>query len=204
MTVRRLTGRARVFLWLSWPVIVVPASVWLLNHVGHRPYEIAPKPGDPANMPLELHLRDWDGRERSLVDFRGKVVMIYFGYTRCPEACPLQLYSLSQLMKNLGTASARVQVLFITLDPQRDTPKSLKLYLNSFDPSFLALTGSMAEVDRAARTFHVTYIRVPVGNDYSIDHTSVTYVLDKGGRLRFREPSSAGLNDYLGDLRQLL
>lgn len=204
MTVRRLPGRARVFLWLFWPVIVVPASVWLLNNAGHRPYEIAPKSGDPADMPLELHLRDWDGHERSLADFRGKVVMIYFGYTRCPEACPLQLYSLSKLMKQLGAASYRVQVLFITLDPERDTPKYLKLYLNTFDPNFLALTGSMAEVDRAARTFHVRYVRAPLGNDYTIDHTSVTYLLDKGGRLRFREPSSADLDDYLGDLRKLL
>ncbi len=148
--------------------------------------------------------RDWDGHERSLADFRGKVVMIYFGYTRCPEACPLQLYSLSQVMRRLGAASAQVQVLFITLDPERDLPKNLKLYLNSFDSSFLALTGSTAEVDRAARTFHVTYIRIPVGNDYSIDHTSVTYLLDKAGYLRFREPSSADPDDYLTNLRKLL
>ena len=159
--------------------------------------------GDGPSEPLELHLRDWDGHERSLADFRGKVVMVYFGYTRCPEACPLELFRLSTVMKQLGAARARVQVLFITLDPDRDTPKLLKAYLNVFDPGFLALTGSADEVALASRTFHVTYVRTPVANDYFIDHTSVTYLLDKEGRLRFREPSSAALEDYLRDLNRL-
>jgi protein SCO1/2 len=183
-----------LYLWLCWVALVAPAAVWVYVQLERRTYD----------APTELHLTDWDGHARLLVDFRGKVVMVYFGYTRCPEACPLELYGLSRLMRHLGASRARVQVLFITLDPERDTPKYLKLYLNSFDPTFLALTGSMAEVDRAARSFGVTYVRVPIGNDYSIDHTSVTYLLDTQGHLRFREPSSAYLDDYLRDLSKLL
>ena len=188
-----MNRRTWLFLWLGWPLIVVPAAVWEFRYWSGE-----------SSEPLALHLKDWDGHERSLEDFRGKVVMVYFGYTRCPEACPLEFFRLSRVMKQLGAARARVQVLFITLDPDRDTPQLLKAYLNVFDSGFLALSGSTTDIASAARTFHVIYVRTPAGNDYFIDHTSVTYLIDKQGYLRFREPPSADTEDYIRHLNQLL
>ena len=101
----------------------------------------------------QFNLRDVGGRPRSLADFRGRVLVVFFGFTHCPDACPTELFKLALAMKQLGAVSDRIQVLFITLDPERDTPAVLESYVSAFDPRFVALTGTNSEIDAAAASF---------------------------------------------------
>jgi protein SCO1/2 len=147
-----------------------------------------------------LRLFDFDGRPRRLADYRGRVLVIFFGFVRCPDACPAELFKLALAMKRLGPLSERMQVLFVTLDPERDTPQVLKSYVTAFDPRFVGLTGSTAEIDRAAMSFYVEYARVGRGADYSIDHSTSTFVLDAHGRLRLVGTLDTTVDDLVHDL----
>jgi protein SCO1 len=147
-----------------------------------------------------LRLLDFDGRPRQLADYRGDVLVIFFGFVRCPDACPAELFKLALAMKRLGPARERVQVLFVTLDPEHDTPLVLKSYVTAFDPRFVGLTGSTADIDRAAMSFYVEYARVGRGADYTIDHTTSTFVLDAHGRLRLVGTLDATVDDWVHDL----
>jgi protein SCO1 len=147
-----------------------------------------------------LRLLDFDGRPRQLADYRGRVLVIFFGFVRCPDACPAELFKLALAMKRLGPLSEHVQVLFVTLDPERDTPQVLKSYVTAFDPRFVGLTGSSAEIDRAAMSFYVEYARVGRGADYSIDHSTSTFVLDAHGRLRLVGTLDTAVDDWVHDL----
>jgi protein SCO1/2 len=147
-----------------------------------------------------LRLLDFDGRPRQLADYRGRVLVIFFGFVRCPDACPAELFKLALAMKRLGPLSEHMQVLFVTLDPERDTPKVLKRYVTAFDPRFVGLTGSTAEIDRAATSFYVEYARVGRGADYSIDHSTSTFVLDAHGRLRLIGTLDTAVDDWVHDL----
>jgi protein SCO1/2 len=151
----------------------------------------------------DFALVDAAGHARMLADYRGRVVVVFFGFVHCPDVCPAELFKLALAMKQLGPAAAHVQVLFVTLDPARDTRKVLKGYVTAFDPRFVGLTGSAAQIDRAARNFFVEYARVPVGADYTIDHSTSTFVLDAAGRLRLVGTPGAGVADYAHDLRLL-
>jgi len=148
-----------------------------------------------------LRLFDFDGRPRQLADYRGRVLVIFFGFVRCPDACPAELFKLAQAMKRLGPMSEHMQVLFVTLDPERDTPQVLKSYVTAFDPRFVGLTGSTADIDRAAMSFYVEYARVGRGADYSIDHSTSTFVLDAHGRLRLVGTLDTTVDDWVHDLR---
>lgn len=147
-----------------------------------------------------LRLVDFAGRPRELADYRGRVLVIFFGFVRCPDACPAELFKLALAMKRLGPLSEHVQVLFVTLDPERDTPQVLKSYLSAFDPRFVGLTGSTADIDRAAASFYVEYARVGRGADYSIDHSTSTFVLDAHGRLRLVGTLETSIEDWVHDL----
>jgi protein SCO1/2 len=147
-----------------------------------------------------LRLFDFDGRPRQLADYRGRVLVIFFGFVRCPDACPAELFKLALAMKRLGPLSEHVQVLFVTLDPERDTPQVLKSYVTAFDPRFVGLSGSTAEIDRAAMSFYVEYARVGRGADYSIDHSTSTFVLDAHGRLRLVGTLETTVDDWVHDL----
>ena len=139
-----------------------------------------------AGYGKELSLTDQNGRPRTLADFRGKVVVLFFGYTHCPDVCPTTLAELSQVMKMLGSDADRVQVLFVTVDPERDTPAVLSQYVTAFDPRFLGLSGDAAATRRAAKEFKVFYEKRkgPAPGEYSVDHSAGTYVIDPEGRLR--------------------
>ena len=150
-----------------------------------------------------LRLLDFDGRPRQLADYRGRILVIFFGFVRCPDACPAELFKLALAMKRLGPVSEHVQVLFVTLDPERDTPQVLKSYLTAFDPRFVGLTGSTADIDRAAMSFYVEYARVGRGADYSIDHSTSTFVLDSHGRLRLVGTLDTTIDDWVHDLRRV-
>jgi protein SCO1/2 len=152
----------------------------------------------------EFKLIDFDRRPRSLADYRGSVVVVLFGFTRCPEVCSAELFKLAAAMKQLGPVSEHVQVLFISLDPERDTPASLKSYVTAFDRRFIGLTGTAAQIDQAASSFFVQYARVAVGTDYTIDHSTGAYVLDTRGHLRLIGALDTSIDDFVHDLTALV
>ena len=138
-----------------------------------------------AQVGAPFALRDPDGRLRKLSDYRGKVVTIYFGFTTCPDVCPTDLAQQAKALRSLGRRAREVQPLFITLDPERDTPKLLRRYVRSFHPSIVALTGPEADIRRIARDFKVYSQRVPDRtNGYTIAHAAFTFVLGRDGRYR--------------------
>ena len=135
----------------------------------------------------DFHLTDHTGRPRSLADFKGKVVSIFFGYTQCPDVCPTTMADMHTVLQQLGPAdAAKVQVLFITIDPERDTQALLSQYVPAFDPGFIGLRGDPAVTAQTAKDFKVFYEKVPgkTPGTYSMNHTAGSYVYDPQGRLR--------------------
>jgi protein SCO1 len=151
-------------------------------------------------------LTDQNGKPRTLADFKGKVVVLFFGYTQCPDVCPTTMAELASVMKELGPAADQVQVLFVTLDPERDTPALLASYVPQFDKRFLGLYGSPADTAKVAKEFKVFYTKVPgsAPDNYSIDHTAGTYVFDRDGKLRLFVRHGQGPAPLVHDIRQLL
>jgi protein SCO1/2 len=151
---------------------------------------------------LELH--DHTGKPRRLEDFRGKAVVVFFGFTHCPDVCPTTLADVAQALKQLGADAQRVQVLFVTVDPERDTPEVLARYVTAFDPRFLGLYGDAAATQRAAKEFKVYYEKRKAGAGYSVDHSGQTYVIDPQGRLRLFVRHDRIASDLPDDLKTLL
>lgn len=159
-----------------------------------------------ADFGKELALTGHDGKPRSLADFRGKLVVLFFGYTHCPDICPTTLADVAAALKQLGSDAARVQVLFVTVDPERDTPEILAKYVSAFDPSFLGLSGDAAVTQRAAKEFKIFYEKRPGGapGSYTVDHSGQSYVFDAQGRLRLFVRHDRIAQDLPEDLRALL
>jgi protein SCO1/2 len=154
----------------------------------------------------DFALNDQDGKPRTLADFKGKVVVIFFGYTHCPDVCPTTMSEMAAVMKQLGADADRVQVLFVTLDPERDTPALLKQYVPAFDPRFIALSGDQDATAKVAKEFRVFYQKVP-GKDagsYTMDHTAASYVFDPQGRVRLFVRHGQGPEPIAQDLKILL
>lgn len=152
-------------------------------------------------------LTDHTGKPRTLQDFRGKLVVLFFGYTQCPDVCPTTMAKMATVMKELGPASKDVQVLFVTLDPERDTQELLNAYVPAFHPSFIGLYGDKEATDRTAKEFKVFYAKTPSGDDpknYTVDHMSGSYVFDREGRVRLLVRHEAEPGAIASDLRQLL
>jgi protein SCO1/2 len=162
----------------------------------------------------DFHLTDFNGLPRSLADFKGKVVMIFFGYTQCPDVCPTTMAEMRAVMQKLGSAdAAKVQVLFITVDPERDTAALLKQYVPAFDPTFLGLRGDLDATAKTAKDFKVFYQKVPgkTPGSYSVDHSAGSYVYDPQGRLRLfvrsapmGEDASPSVDRLAGDINMFL
>ena len=159
-----------------------------------------------ASYAHDLSLTDADGRARSLADFKGKIVVIFFGYTQCPDVCPATMAELAQVKQALGAQGDRLQGVFVTIDPERDTPAILKAYMASFDPSFVALRGSLEQTAAAAKEFKIFYAKVPGRSEgsYSMDHTAGTFVLDAQGQPRLFERYGAEVPALVSDIRALL
>jgi protein SCO1/2 len=139
-----------------------------------------------ADYGKDFALTDHTGKTRTLADFRGKVVVMFFGYIHCPDVCPTTLAELKVVKEQLGEDGKRLQVLFVTLDPERDTPQLLASYASAFDPSFLGLYGDAAATARVAKEFKVFYQKAPgkTPDSYTVDHSAGSYVFDPQGRLR--------------------
>jgi len=158
-----------------------------------------------ADYGKELTLTDHTGKTRTLADFRGKVVVVFFGYTHCPDVCPTTLAELKVAREQLGDDGKRVQVLFVTVDPERDTRELLANYVPAFDPSFLGLYGDAAETARVAKEFKVFYQKAPgkTPDSYTVDHSSGSYVFDPQGHLRLLV-RPGNVSNLVADLRILL
>jgi len=151
-------------------------------------------------------LTDHNGKPRTLADFKGKVVVVFFGYTQCPDVCPTTLSELAGIKKALGSEAERLQVIFITLDPQRDTPELMAGFVPAFDSSFLGLWGEQAVIDKVAKDFKVFAQKVPSkdSKSYTIDHTAGSYVFDDQGRIRLFVRHGQGGDGLQKDLQRLL
>ena len=151
-------------------------------------------------------LTDHNGKHRTLADFKGKVVVVFFGYTQCPDVCPTTLSELAGIKKALGSEAERLQVIFITLDPQRDTPELMAGFVPAFDSSFLGLWGEQAVIDKVAKDFKVFAQKVPSkdSKSYTIDHTAGSYVFDDQGRIRLFVRHGQGGDGLQKDLQRLL
>jgi len=159
-----------------------------------------------ADYGKSLSLTDQNGQARTLADFKGKVVVLFFGFTQCPDVCPTTLAAMAAVMKELGTDAARVQVVLVTLDPERDSAAMLGAYVTAFNPTFIALRGDTEATTRAAREFKVFFQKVPgkTPGAYSLDHTAASYALDDQGRLRLYIRSTQTVPEITADLRLLL
>lgn len=157
-----------------------------------------------ADFGKDFQLMDADGKKRTLADFKGSVLLVFFGFTQCPDVCPTALFRATEVKELLGEDSKRVQVAFITVDPERDTPEVLKAYVSAFDPDFVGLYGSMEETQQTARDFKVYYAKVPTGSSYTMDHTALTYVYDAKGQLRLALRHTQTAEEYASDIRQVL
>lgn len=160
-----------------------------------------------ADFGRKLELADHNGVRRTLDDFRGKLVVLFFGYTHCPDVCPTTLADIASAFKEMKPEDvARVQVLFVSVDPERDTPDLLKQYVPYFHPSFLGMVGTPDEVAVAAQEFRIYYRKhvEPGATDYLVDHTAGSYVLDKEGRLRLFQPFAQPPAEIAHDLALLL
>ena len=153
----------------------------------------------------QLSLKDIDGKVRSLEEFKGKVVFLFFGYTQCPDVCPTTMSDLTAVRKKLGADGDRVQGVFVTVDPERDKPEVLKAYLAAMDPSFVGLHGSLAETEAAAKAFKVFYQKVE-GREggYTIDHTAGAFVFDPQGQVRLFVRYGMGVDALTANIKQLL
>ena len=160
-----------------------------------------------ADYAKDFALTDFNGQPRTLADFKGKAVVIFFGYTQCPDVCPTTMGELVQVKQALGAEGDKLQVLFISVDPERDTPAVLKAYMANFDPGFLALYApSPDKLAALAKDFKVFYQKVP-GKEpgaYSMDHTAASYVYDPQGRLRLFERYGTPVADLTADIKRLI
>ncbi len=159
-----------------------------------------------AEFGRELALTGHDGKPRTLADFRGKAVVLFFGFTHCPDICPTTLADMAGVMKKLGADAARVQVLFATVDPERDTPQVLAQYVPAFNPNFLGLYGDAAATQRAAKEFRIFYEKRAgsAPGAYTIDHSAQSFAFDPQGRLRLLLRHDRIAQDLADDLRTLL
>lgn len=157
---------------------------------------------DMSNQILgrSFKLKDPQGNERTLSSFRGSMPMVFFGFTQCPAICPTTLARAVQIKKLMGKDADFLQVIFITLDPERDTPQVLDAYVKAFDPSFVALSGTLEETAQTAKEFGVFYEKIPSGETYTLSHTATSFVYDSRGVLRLGLSHSLTAKECAEDL----
>ncbi|MHB1213672.1 MAG: SCO family protein [Thiobacillus sp.] len=190
--------------------ITVICAVAALALTGCQP---APQPPEfqatditGAAFGRDFRLTDHNGQVRTLADFKGKVVAIFFGYIHCPDVCPTTLSDFSLALQQLGPLAKRVQVIFVTVDPQRDTPELLKQFVPAFNPDFLGMYADEATLKRLAKEYKVVYQKTSLksADDYSMDHSAGTYVYDPQGNLRLLMPYGSSPDAIAQDLKTLL
>jgi protein SCO1/2 len=181
------------------------AATWVAGAFP-RPYTFHGTQFEPVRPVADFTLTNQDGQPVRLSDYRGKLVVLFFGYTHCPDVCPTTLARLNQVMRALGDEAKAVQVLFVSVDPERDTPAVLKRFLSHFNPTFVGLTGQAEAVAAVNTVFGVYVNQEEVGSaaGYLVTHTARLYVIDRQGRLVLTYPADAQVEDIVADLKHLL
>jgi protein SCO1 len=159
-----------------------------------------------AEYAKALALPDADGKTRTLAEFQGKVVIVFFGFAQCPDVCPTTLAEIAEVRSKLGAGGAKVQPVFVTVDPERDTPAVLKEYVKPFGADIVALRGTLEQTQAAARSFKVFFAKNPgkTEGSYTVDHTAGSYVFDAKGQVRLFVRYGGGVESWLDDLKLLL
>ena len=159
-----------------------------------------------ADYAKTLSMPDVNGQPRTLGDFKGKVTVVFFGYTQCPDVCPTTMAELAQVKKALGADGDKLQAVFVSIDPERDTPEILKSYMASFDPNFVALRGTLAQTQATAKEFKVYFAKVPgkAEGSYTMDHSAGAFVFDAKGNVRLFERYGAGAEALTADVKALI
>lgn len=174
---------------------------------GDKPLPFKAKPLADPPVAANFSLTDQYGQPRSLSEFRGKVVSLFFGFTHCPDICPTHLARQAEVMRQLGPQANQLVVLFVTLDPERDTPAALKSYMDAFDPRFIALSGTSEDTTQIAKRYKIFWQRTPLPGSaliYTIDHTTNSFVMDPQGRVRLIVPHEMSAADVTHDLKLLM
>ena len=187
-------------------LVLVTLLISLAGCDRNKSREINATDASSESYPTDFVLTDHRGKNVRLSDFRGKVVALFFGFTQCPDVCPTTLAEFSQVYHDLGRDADQVQVLFVTIDPERDTQQLLAEYLPAFDNRFTGLWGSSEEIRRVADAYKVTYQKIPSkgGNSYTMDHTALVFLFDRKGRLRLKVPhgqSAQALTRLIQEIR---
>ena len=159
-----------------------------------------------ADYAKDFSLKDANGATRTMADFKGKVVVLFFGFAQCPDVCPTTMTEMAQVKQQLGANADKLQVLFITVDPERDTPEVMKAYMGAFDPSFVALIPTPEQLPPLAKDFKVYYKKVEgkTPTSYSMDHSAASFVYDPQGRLRLYARYGSGVAPMVADVKTLL
>ncbi len=193
--------------WFLLGLGTVVGVFMLLGLLLARPYTLRGSQINSPKIAPEIALTATDGRPFRLSDQKGKIALVFFGYTSCPDVCPTTLAEMKQVRESLGKKADQVEFIFITVDPQRDTPGRLGKYLSLFDPTFIGLTGSDAELQPVYQSYGV-YVEFPDGQNlsenYAVTHSAVTYLIDRQGRLRLTYSYGSARDDMVQDIRYLL
>ena len=183
------------------------AAALLVIACGEKVLPFKAKPIADTPTAANFTLTDQFGQPRSLADFRGKVVSLFFGFTHCSDICPTHLARQAEVMRQLGPQASEVAVLFVTLDTERDTTEALKLYMDAFDPRFVALRGTPDETEKIARQYKIFWQKTPLPGSalvYTIDHTTNSFVIDQQGRARLIVPHEMSAAEVTHDLKLLI
>ncbi len=153
----------------------------------------------------DIGIADTSGQIRRIEDFKDQVTLVFFGFTRCPDVCPSTLMRLRQVRDALGEDAGKLQVLLVSVDPERDTPERLEAYVKNFDPSFIGLRPDPAELEKVIKAFHAIAVKVPTtdGEDYTVDHSATIYVYDRRNQLRLIAQPDIAIDAFAADLRRL-
>lgn len=197
MSLARVTRRAALALAAGAALASVPPAIAALPALKAGTF-------DPPSAAPDFSLKATDGQPLTLARFRGKTVLLVFGFTHCPEVCPTTLATLAAARKQLGADAAAVQVVYVTVDPERDDLAHMKAYLAAFDPTFVGGTGSSAELQPVFKKYGVDAKKVPTaGGGYGMAHSSSIYLIDREGKLRGLMPYGHDAADFVHDARVL-
>ena len=190
---------------MGWTGLAAAAGLGLLACSENKPsFNAVDITG--ADYAKGFSLTDAEGKQRTLADFKGKVVVMFFGYAQCPDVCPTTMTEMAQVKQQLGSDGNKLQVVFVTVDPERDTPEVMKAYMGAFDPSFVALIPTPEQLAAVAKDFKVYYKKVEgkTPTSYSMDHSAASYVYDPQGRLRLYARYGSGVPPMVEDVKTLL